>query len=352
MSKPLLIQALHRQSTPYPPIWLMRQAGRYLPEYQHIRNQFNDFIQFCLTPDAATEVTIQPVERFDVDAAIIFSDILTIPYALGQTVTFEKNHGPIVQKITQISDLKRLKANLPILSNYLANIGKTISQTRTALPKTKAVIGFTGAPWTLATYLLDDKPSAGTHKTEAFFNESPESFQNLIQILTQACTDYLILQAKAGADALQIFDSWAVGCPPHLWAQAVEQPIVKICKNLKSAGIDIPIIVFARGLSMDNLNRLVNQAPTTFEALSLSTEVNLAEACEKWQSSVALQGNLDPLLFAADSPEPLLSNLRQSLTVATKKPGYIVNVGHGLTPATNPDYITRVVEEVRKHHAS
>ena len=346
MSAPLLVQALTRQPLIRPPVWLMRQAGRYLPEYQAIRAQFPNFIQFCLTPDAATEVTLQPITRFGMDAAIIFADILTIPHALGHKVTFTKGYGPQVQPFTQASQLAGLTEHLISLPVTLAPVSQTVRQVRAALPADKAVIGFSGGPFTLACYMLDKKPSAGIPNTLHLAEEDPATFRALLATLTSACTTYLSQQIQAGANAVQVFESWALACPDYLWSIAVEAPLLAIGQALHNKHPTTPVILFPRGSSPLQLQQLAGQAAGAFHGLSLFTDVSMPWACQTLQPKIALQGNLDPLLTEGD-PAPLTAALTTLLNTAAINPGYVVNLGHGLTPQTRPDNVLRLVETVK-----
>jgi uroporphyrinogen decarboxylase len=348
---PLLVQALNRQKVVRPPVWFMRQAGRYLPEYRAVRAKFPDFIQFCLTPEAATEVTLQPVTRFGVDAAIIFADILTIPHALGHTVTFTEGHGPNVQPITKPQQVAAMAARLAEIPTKLTPVAQTVEQTRTALPPEKAVIGFCGAPFTLATYLLDTKPSQGIPNTLKFAEEHPTAFTTLLDILTAASATYLSMQIKAGANAIQIFDSWAGACPPALWKQAVHTPLLTLRKALAQNHAATPVILFPRLASQAQLATLAQTLDGTPTALSLSTEVDLAWAAQTLQPRVAIQGNLNPELFTVQDLAPLRAAVRQSLAIAGTQPGYVMNLGHGLTPQTRVEAIQTVMDELQTFHA-
>lgn len=342
---PLLVSALNRQPLTGPaPVWLMRQAGRYLPEYRQVRAQFPDFIAFCLNPDAATEVTLQPITRFDLDAAIIFADILTIPHALGHTVTFAPDHGPQVQKLLNPGQIAEMNSRLPELAGNLANVGKTISQTRAALPGQKAVIGFSGAPFTLASYLLDDKPSKGVPVTIGWLSEQPQAWNQLMDLMVNAITAYLRMQADAGADALQIFDSWAGACPAEYWQQAVHGPLERIVTNLKHSHPQLPVILFPRGASQSQLQAMATAIPA---ALSLGNEVDMAWAGQTLQPHTAIQGNLDPLLFTEENPTNLLEAIRNIQTAAALKPGFVWNLGHGLTPQTRIESVQACINAIR-----
>lgn len=297
MTQPLLVQALLRQPLSRPPMWFMRQAGRYLPEYRKVRAAFPDFMQFCLSPDAATKVTLQPVTRFGLDAAIIFADILTIPHIMGHPVTFSEGHGPRVTPLQTTADITRLASYLPKITDQLSPVATTVRQTRAALKPEQAVIGFCGGPFTLACYMLDSKPSQGIPNTLRMAIEHPRSFTRLLDTLTLACADYLSMQIKAGADAVQIFDSWASLAPVDHWKAWVHTPLVTLGRVLKERCPTTPRILFPRLATNQQLLALRNAAAGSFEGLSLSTETDLAWASQTLQPQVAIQGNLDPHLF-------------------------------------------------------
>lgn len=350
MTTPLLVQALTRQPISRPPVWLMRQAGRYLPEYQAVRAKFSDFIEFCLTPDAATEVSIQPVTRFDLDAAIIFADILTIPHALGLNVTFTKGHGPRIETFHSASQLADMQLHLAAIPTVLDPVSQTVRQVRAALPDDKAVIGFSGGPFTLACYMMDKKPSEGIPNTLKMAEEDPQTFKALLALLTEACTTYLRQQIDAGANAVQIFESWALACPSYLWEIAVEGPLLTMGRNLHSSHPTTPVILFPRGANQNQLTALAAKSANAFNGLSLGTDANLAWATQNLQPHVAIQGNLDPLLTEGPAI-PLQQALTTMLNTAAIHPGYVVNLGHGLTPQTRPDNVQRIVDTVKAWQA-
>lgn len=324
----------------------MRQAGRYLPEYRAVRANFKNFIEFCLTPDAATEVTLQPVNRFGLDAAIIFADILTIPHALGLEVTFTEGHGPSVTPFTGASQLTGMQARLADLSPTLAPVSQTIAQTRAALPSGKAVIGFCGGPFTLACYMMDAKPSEGIPNTLKMARHEPATFTALLSLLTEACATYLSDQITAGANAVQVFESWAIACPPDLWSTAVENPLLNLGRAIQRQHPGFPVILFPRGASQTQLQTLAAKAKDAFHGLSLFTDTDLGWATQTLQPAVTIQGNLDPLLTEGDAA-PLEQALTRMLNTAATRPGYIVNLGHGLTPQTRPDNVQRLVDVVQ-----
>lgn len=329
----------------------MRQAGRYLPEYRAIRAQFPDFIQFCLTPDAATEVTLQPVTRFGVDAAIIFADILTVPHVLGHPVTFTEGYGPHVTPLTKPAHVKAMADHLAALPTKLQPVAQTVKQTRAALPAAKACIGFCGGPFTLASYLMDGKPSEGIPKLLAMAEGDPTTFTALMDTLTAASVMYLRMQIDAGADAVQVFESWAGLCPPALWKQAIHTPLLTIRKALTQSHPSTPVVLFPRLASQAQLATMAQALEGTPTALSLSTEVDLTWAAQTLQPRVAIQGNLDPHLFTQENLVPLENAVQYALSTAGIHPGYVMNLGHGLTPQTRPDAIQRTVDILNKAHA-
>lgn len=350
MNQPLLVQALNRQPVVRPPMWFMRQAGRYLPEYRKVREKFPDFMEFCLHSDAATEVTIQPINRFGLDAAIIFADILTIPHAMGHPVSFSEGHGPHVTPVTTTANITRLANHLESLTTTLRPVANTIRQTRMALPPEKAVIGFCGGPFTLACYMLDTKPSQGIPNTLAMAGEHPRSFTRLLDTLTLACVEYLAMQIAAGANAVQVFDSWASLAPAEMWKSWVQTPLVSIGRLLKQRHPQTPLILFPRLATNQQLLALRQTATASFEAISLSTETDLAWASQTLQPYLAIQGNLDPMLFALPNETAVVEATHKALAVAALQPGYVVNLGHGFTPQTNPDYVARVADIVRAYN--
>ena len=342
MTKPL-IEALQKKPLKTPPLWMMRQAGRYLPEYLKIRANYSNFLEFCYTPDIAAEVTLQPITRFGFDAAIIFSDILVIPDALGVNVTFVKGEGPVIAPPENIVDLKR---NLPRIKTHLEPVTKAIQIVKEKAPLQTTVIGFCGAPWTVATYMLDDKPSKDTLQTRRLAYENPKEFDDLIQTLATASVEYLSMQVEAGAEVLQIFDSWAGVVPPNLFTRAVQTPLLNICCDMKEKYPNVPIILFPRGVSQPNLEQLVQAGKGVFDGLSLDHTMNLAWACEKLQKDICLQGNLDPAILLT-TPEKVKQEVTSMLTIGTQNPGYIVNLGHGITPHTPIENVEALVTTVR-----
>jgi uroporphyrinogen decarboxylase len=346
-----MLSALQRQPSPHPPIWLMRQAGRYLPEYRALRAHFPNFMEFCLNPDAATTATLQPLQRYNLDAAIILADILTIPHALGHAVQFVEHHGPVVSLLTHPNQIAVMQTKLANIPQVLAPIAQTVRHTRAALPPHTAVLGFSGAPFTLLCYLLDTKPSQGIPNLLTMLEENPPTLADLTHVMVTAITTYLQMQLTAGATAIQIFDSWAGLCPPAAWSTLVHQPLVRICQNLAVSHPGTPVILFPRLASQQALCNLANDPalPSTV-AFSLGTEVDLTWASQTLQPTHAIQGNLDPILMTGEAA-PMHTAVTTMLNIAAPNPGYIVNLGHGLTPQTNPDRVAELIDQVHAWRA-
>ena len=349
----LLIKSLNREFVERPPLWLMRQAGRYLPEYKKIRKEAGSFLNLCYNPELAKEVTLQPIKRFNFDAAILFSDILVIPNALGVDVTFVEGDGPVLEKLPIQKGRKALEEAILNLENNrylvkekLATVWKTVAKVKGDLKDDKALLGFCGAPWTVALYLLDNKPSKQSEVTRSMAYKYPDLFDKLMDILVESSAEYLCGQIKSGADALQIFDSWASQIPDTLYERALKQPTLKLCKLVKKEYPKTPIILFPRGLSEKKLIDLADNAKGLFEGLSLDYTVDMTWACEYLQNKVCLQGNLDPAIMLT-TPENIEKETLKILEVTTKKPGYIFNFGHGIlpnVPIENVEALTKVVQ--------
>jgi len=323
-----------------PPIWLMRQAGRYLPEYRAVRATTRSFLEFCYTPEKATEVTLQPIERFGLDAAIIFSDILVIPDALGQKVWFEEGEGPKLEALTdpaQFGQLSRAR-----LAEHLAPVYRAIKDTRAALPKETALLGFAGAPFTLACYMIEGSGSREFAKVKLWAYRHPESFALLIDLLVEAIVDHLCNQVEAGADAVQLFDSWAGVLPEEQLFSWSLEPMVRIAHGLRARHPKIPVIAFPRAVGPA---ALMYRRPDAFSALSLDTGMGAHWAARELQPHICVQGNLDPLMLVAGGP----ALEREATRILDKlAPGpFVFNLGHGVVPQTPPDHVAQLVEIVR-----
>jgi uroporphyrinogen decarboxylase len=340
MSAGKFLQTLAGTRFPTPPIWLMRQAGRYLPEYRSVRATTRSFLDFCYTPEKAVEVTLQPVRRFGLDAAIIFSDILVVPDALGQKVWFEEGEGPKLEPIADPAQFGQLSRER--LPERLAPVYAAISATRRALPPDVALLGFAGAPFTLACYMIEGGGSRDFARVKAWAYRNPDSFGLLIDLLVEAIVDHLALQVDAGADAVQLFDSWAGLLPEEqLFALSLE-PMIRIAHGVRARHPKVPIIAFPRGVGPA---ALMYRRPDAFSVLSIDTAIGAHWAARELQPTICIQGNLDPIMLLAGGPA-----LKREATRILDKLGhgpFIFNLGHGVVPQTPPEHVAELVQAVR-----
>jgi uroporphyrinogen decarboxylase len=323
------------------PIWLMRQAGRYLPEYREVRAKAGSFLDLCFNPKLAAEVTLQPVRRFDFDAAILFSDILVIPYALGQKLTFEAGEGPrLAPAIGNAAMLKGLAGAIDL--NALAPVFETIGRVRSDLPSGIALLGFCGAPWTVATYMAAGCGTADQAPARLFAYRDPDGFSRLIDVLTQASIDYLAEQFRAGVDAVQLFDTWAGVLGPAEFDRWCAAPAAKIVAGLRQRIPDARIIGFPRGAGT-SLVGYVEKVPVDVVGLDWMIDRTFARA--QIQARRPVQGNLDPLALLAGGAA-LDREIDAVLTSFSGKP-FIFNLGHGILPETPIDHVEQMIRRVR-----
>jgi uroporphyrinogen decarboxylase len=326
-------------------MWLMRQAGRYLPEYREVRASVGGFLELCYTPPLAAEVTLQPIRRYGFDAAILFSDILVVPDALGQGVRFVEGEGPRLDAIGSSAELARLDPSAT--GGKFGRVYETVARLRQDLPPETALIGFCGAPWTVATYMVGGQGSSDQAAARQLAYRDRTTFARLIDIVTEASIDYLDGQVRAGADVLQIFDSWAGNLPDGEFETWVMAPTKRIVTELKRRHPDTPIIGFPRGAGA-NAERYV--AETGVEGLGCDTAMPLQQMrALADRSGVAVQGNLDPLLLAAGGPN-FEARVRETLQVMRGAP-FVFNLGHGIVPHTPPENVARLVDLVRSQGA-
>jgi uroporphyrinogen decarboxylase len=342
--KPFLAP-FHGYVAPRQPIWLMRQAGRYLPEYRAIRSQAGSFLDLCYSPALAAEVTLQPIRRFGFDAAILFSDILVVPHALGQSLSFVEGEGPRLEPIESDADLGRLEP-AKALSRY-ASIHETVARVRQDLPRETALIGFCGAPWTVATYMVAGRGTPDQAPARLFAYRDPVGFRRLIDILVESSVDYLLGQVAAGAEAIQIFDTWAGSLPPLEFEAWVVQPISTLVARLRAAHPGLPIIVFARGAA-SQLAGLPERLGlgASLAGLSLDTAVDLAFARKILPRATVTQGNLDPLSVVVGGKA--LETAVATTLAATNGVPHVFNLGHGITPEAPIAHVERLVSLVRR----
>ncbi|MGE5566649.1 MAG: uroporphyrinogen decarboxylase [Parcubacteria group bacterium] len=334
--RPDLLRVLAGERLERPPVWFMRQAGRYLPEYRELRAQAPDFISFCLNPEMAAEATLQPMRRFPFSAAIVFADILLIPGALGQKVWFEAGEGP---KLGELPTIDELNAEIDASTGRLAAVGETLSIVRQALEPERALIGFAGAPWTVATYMIEGGSSDRTGaRTYAY--QFPGKLDALLDVLVEATARYLVMQAQAGAQVLKLFESWAEGLPEDLFERIVIRPHREIVEKVRAAGVDAPFIGFPRGAGALVENYAV---AVPVEGVALDTQAG-AELGRRVQQTKAIQGALDPLLLRAGGLE-LDRRVDQLLEQWSSGP-YIFNLGHGILPDTPIAHVEQVLKAV------
>jgi len=335
-----LVSALKGNTVAPSPIWLMRQAGRYLPEYREVRRKVGSFLDLCRTPRLAAEVTLQPLRRFDLDAAIVFSDILIVPYALGQKVEFVEGEGPRLEPVRDGKNLAQLDRSMA--EKRLDPVYETLQLVVAGLPAGVPVIGFCGAPWTVATYMVEGGGSKDQTEARLWAYRDADGFQRLIDLLVETSIGYLLHQVEAGAGALQIFDSWAGGLPENEFARWCIAPTRAIVAAMKRRAPDIPIIGFPRGCGV--LAEIYVQE-TGIDAIGCDTSMPLAYMRDRLQSSIPVQGNLDPLLLVSGG-KALEARVGEILDALSSRP-FVFNLGHGIVPETPPEHVARLVELVK-----
>jgi uroporphyrinogen decarboxylase len=337
--KPLLdVLAGHRQTIP--PVWLMRQAGRYLPEYRELRVQAGGFLDLVFTPRLAAEVTLQPVRRFGFDAAILFSDILVVPHALGRKVSFNAGEGPQVDPLGDEAAVERLRDDVD--QSVLAPIYETIGLVKTQLPANVSLLGFCGAPWTVATYMVAGRGTLDQAPARLFAYRDANSFAQLIDILVQASVSYLVRQFAAGVDAVQIFDTWAGILPPEEFDRWCVEPMQRLIAELRRQVPEAKVIGFPRGAGTA-LARYVAQVPV--DAVGLDWTIDKVFARDNIQPNCPVQGNLDPLALVAGGAA-LDEGIDNVLEAFASGP-FIFNLGHGILPQTPIAHVEQMLARVR-----
>ncbi|MFV0279667.1 MAG: uroporphyrinogen decarboxylase [Rhodoblastus sp.] len=333
-----LLATLAGKALTTPPIWLMRQAGRYLPEYRAVRGQAGSFLDLCFNPKLATEVTLQPIRRFGFDAAILFSDILVVPHAMGQKVSFEEGHGPRLDPIlseTTVSEFQRFDIE------RLSRVLEAVELIKAALPSETTFIGFCGAPWTVASYMIAGAGSRDLAAVRLFAFRYPEAFKGLIDALVAASIEYLAAQARAGVEVVQIFDSWAGLLPPDQFQAWCIDPLARIVTGLRELAPKLKVICFPREAGF-NLKSFASQVQS--DCLALGTAEDVCAVRRELETSVVLQGNLDPLALVAGGNA--LENSVRRVKASFGDAPYIFNLGHGIlpeTPIANVEALLRLV---------
>lgn len=336
-SKPRLLRALAGETLDRPPVWFMRQAGRSLPEYRELRTRAPDFIAFCHNPEMAAEATMQPMRRFPLDAAIVFADILLIPRALGQEVWFEAGEGP---RLGELPSIESMADQIEASTGRLSAIGETLSRVRAELEPDRALIGFAGAPWTVATYMIEGRGSDRSGaRTYAYQN--PEKLDRLIEVLVESTARYLVMQAKSGAQVLKLFESWAEGLAEDVFERIVIKPHAAIIEKVRAAGVDTPFIGFPRGAGALVENYA---AKVPVNAVALDTQASAALGQKIQAGGKTIQGALDNLLLRAGGPA--LDARVDALLEQWNSGPYIFNLGHGVMPDTPIEHIERTIRRV------
>jgi uroporphyrinogen decarboxylase len=333
-----LVSVFGGDSISPPPVWLMRQAGRYLPEYRALRARAGSFWTMCNDPDMAVEITLQPVRRFGFDAAIIFSDILTVPFALGRTVTFEENVGPRLDPLVSADGLERDPA---IWHQRLSPAYETLKKVRAVLSAETSLLGFAGAPWTLATYLAAGRGGDEQKAAKLWGYRDPKGFAALLDVLGDCVAAHLIAQIEAGADAVQIFDSWASGLPADAFARWVIVPTRRIVEKVRIAKPGAKIIGFPRAATLRGYEAYARETGVNGISVDTSAPVD-------WMAKldVPVQGNLDPLLLVTGG-DALIRAVDETVETMRGRP-FIFNLGHGVLQETPPEHVAALVARLRK----
>lgn len=337
--KPLL-STLLGNIQPKPPVWMMRQAGRHLPEYLELRATAKDFLDFCYTPSLATEATLQPIRRYGMDGAILFADILLILDAMGRDVRFEKGVGPIVEKIESAADLAKVPAQT--VADRLSPVYETVSRVKAELPEETTLIGFAGSPWTVALYALEGRGKTDKSYARSWAHGKSDELQRVLAEIVEASAHYLARQVEAGADALMLFDSWAEGLPNDTFQEIITAPTKALVARVRELGVTVPIIGFPRGAAC----MLPSYAEVTgVNAVGLDTAVVPEFINSSLPANFPVQGHLDPLLLIEGGPR--MDARVEYLIESYKGRPHVFNLGHGVTPETPIKNVERVLEIIR-----
>ena len=338
----LLLRALLRQPVERTPVWIMRQAGRYLPEYMKTRGEAGNFMTLCQTPELACDVTLQPLRRYPLDAAIIFSDILTIPDAMGLGLYFVSGEGPKFERpLSTVKEIENLPR--PDISESLGYVTDAVSLTRREIGGNVPLIGFSGSPWTLATYMIEGGSSKTFGKAKKLIYQDPAAAHLLLGKLADTVTDYLNAQIEAGAQAVQIFDTWGGALSHDAYREFSLSYMERIVAGLKreSEGRRVPVILFSKSCN----TQLEAIADSGTDAMGVDWTVTLSEARKRVGDRVALQGNMDPSILLA-SPEVIRNEVRKTLESFGPGEGHVFNLGHGITPEVDPDHLAALLQAV------
>jgi len=339
--QPILLQALDGHVPARTPVWMMRQAGRYLPEYREVRTQAGDFLTLCYTPDLAVEATLQPIRRFGFDAAILFSDILVVPHALGCDLRFETGEGPRLSTVTSLHELGSLRTSLD--PDRIDRVLEAVSRLRAELPRETALLGFCGAPWTVATYMVAGRGTPDQAPARLASLRDPDFFEALIDRLVEVSAAYLIGQLKAGADAVQIFDSWSGVLDPESFNRWTIGPIRRIVSAVRAEIPDARIIAFPKGATVAGITQLVRE--TGVNGVGFDWTADRRTLRRELGGGCALQGNLDPLALIAGGSA--LDEAIDTLMADFRGAAHIFNLGHGIRPETPIAHVEQMLRRVR-----
>ena len=334
-----MIKALNREPLDRPPFWLMRQAGRYLPEYRDTRASAGSFLDLCYNPKLAEEVTLQPLRRYHMDAAILFADILLIPDALGQPLAYKEGEGPVLDPVRSAGELSSL--SFEALHDRLNPVYETVDRLSSSLPEDCTLIGFAGSPWTVATYMVEGRGSKDYVNIKKWIYSDPDGFQELMDILIRSTSEYLLKQIEAGAEVVQVFDTWAGVLPDQEFEKWVIEPTRRIVEAVRAVHPDFPVIGFPKG-AIGNLVSYVRKTGVT--AVSLDASTPLDWAAREIQPHVAVQGNLDPILLVSGG-QAMVDRIHTTLETLSGG-AHIFNLGHGIIPQTPPENVALLAETV------
>ena len=347
LSNDRLLRALWRQPVDRTPVWIMRQAGRYLPEYRATRARAGSFMQLCRTPELATEVTLQPLARFPLDAAILFSDILTLPDAMGLTLSFTEGEGPrLANPLRSAADIDRL--GLPDMESDLGYVTAAVRMIRHELAGKVPLIGFSGSPWTLACYMVEGGGSEHFARAKALLWDDPSAAHRLLDLLARTVTEYLAAQIAAGAQAVMVFDTWGGALSVAHYREFSLRYLARIAEGLNAVQGHrrVPLIVFSKGCG----HSLEAQAAIGATAIGLDWTVDLAAARVRVGDRVALQGNVDPVVLYA-SRQAIAAEAERTVAAFGAHPGHVFNLGHGIHPGIEPDRLGLLIEHVQRASA-
>lgn len=334
-----LLRVLNGERVDPPPIWIMRQAGRYLPEYRELRSRAKSFLDFCYSPALATEAVMQPLRRFPLDAAILFSDILVIPDALGRKVSFLEGEGPRLDPLIGAADWRLGEAEKAI--QRLSPVYEAVERIKASIPADIALIGFAGGPWTVATYMLQGRGGDKDEARRAAY-ERPGDVDALLNVLVETTAQHLAAQVKAGADCLQLFESWAEGLSPALFQRLVIAPTRHLIGRLRSLGVTVPVIGFPRGAGAQ-IAAYANE--TDVNALGVDTQTPADFAIQATHERFPLQGNLDPQTLVVGGQA--LERAARDVLISFQAAPHIFNLGHGITPEATPEHVADLVRIVK-----